>query len=156
MRDPFGHATLGVGVFYCDPFAALEWLHGAFGFRRTMLVTDANGAMIHSEMRYADAYIIVDSEWNSTAVSPLRLDQKNTQMVYIRLVDEDLDEHCSRARAFGAEILQEPETQFYGERNYRARDPEGHTWTFVTTVAHVNSEEAMIASGFTIDGWHQK
>lgn len=155
MRDPFGHATLGVGVFYRDPFAALDWLEGAFGFRRTMLVTDADGAMIHSEMRYCDAYIIVDTEWNSTATSPSRVGQKNTQMVYIRLANEDVDEHCSRARAFGAQIVQEPQTHFYGERNYRARDLEGHTWIFVKTVALVSLEKAMATSGFKIDGWHQ-
>ena len=37
-------------------------------------------------------------------------------------------------RAAGAEILQRPETQFYGDRTYRARDPEGHIWTFGQTV----------------------
>jgi len=38
------------------------------------------------------------------------------------------------ARTTGAEIIQEPETQFYGDRTYRARDPEGHIWTFGRTV----------------------
>ena len=156
MEDPFGHATLGVGVFYRDPIKALDWLEGAFGFKRSMLVTDAEGSLVHSEMRYADAYLIIDSEWNPDVSSPTNVGGKNTQMVYIRLAGEDLDWHCERARAFGAKIVQEPKDQFYGERTYRARDLEGHTWTFITTVAHVSAEDAMKSSGLLIDGWHQK
>ena len=39
------------------------------------------------------------------------------------------------------EILAEPETQFYGDRTYRARDPEGHIWTFAQTVEVVAPAE---------------
>jgi uncharacterized glyoxalase superfamily protein PhnB len=49
-------------------------------------------------------------------------------------MSENIDAHCERARKAGAEILQEPDTQFYGDRTYRARDPEGHIWTFGQTV----------------------
>jgi hypothetical protein len=44
--------------------------------------------------------------------------------------------------------------QFYGDRTYRARDPEGHVWTFAQTVRHVSREEAEKESGRKIDGWH--
>ena len=30
-------------VFYKDPFAALEWLEKAFGFERSMVITDTDG-----------------------------------------------------------------------------------------------------------------
>ena len=51
-------------------------------------------------------------------------------------------------------ILQEPEDQFYGDRTYRALDPEGHLWSFGKTVRGVSSEEMEQASGFKIEGWH--
>jgi hypothetical protein len=60
MDDPFKHATLGAGVFYSDPIAALGWLEQAFGFRRSILVTDRAGNLVPPEMRFADAYIIVE------------------------------------------------------------------------------------------------
>lgn len=34
------------------------------------------------------------------------------------------------AQAGGAVIEQELQDQFYGDRTYRAKDPEGHVWTF--------------------------
>ena len=48
------------------------------------------------------------------------------------LVVEDPDAHCERARAAGAEIVQEPTDREYGSREYTARDPEGNLWVFGT------------------------
>lgn len=154
MYDPFDHATLGVGIFYRDPRAALDWLATAFGFERSMLVTDQAGQLVHAEMRFGDAYLIIDSEWTDDIASPASMNGRNTQSVYLR-VRADIDGHCATARAAGAVILQEPQDQFYGERVYRARDPEGHVWIFAQTIKIVSKEEAEKLSGFTIDGWHR-
>ncbi|MNT24096.1 Glyoxalase-like domain protein [compost metagenome] len=68
-------------------------------------------------------------------------------------MQEGLDQHCERARAAGAAIVREPQDEFYGDRSYTARDPEGHVWTFGQTVRKVTKEEAQQASGLKIDGW---
>ncbi|MFD9897370.1 VOC family protein [Mesorhizobium sp. NPDC059025] len=155
MHDPFQHATLGVGVFYRDPWAALEWLDRVFGFRRSMLVTDPSVRLVHCEMRFADAYIVVDHEWADDIASPVWVGGKNTQRVYLKL-PAGLDEYCEQARLAGAEILQEPADQFYGERTFRARDLEGHVWTFAQTVRLISREEGEHLSGCSIDGWHRE
>src|SRR5262245_64652066 len=43
----------------------------------------------------------------------------------------------------------EPKMQFYGDRTYRARDPEGHIWTFSVTVKRMSTAEWDKVSGFT-------
>lgn len=154
IDDPFKHASLGSGVFYRDPRAALAWLEAAFGFERSMVVSDAEGKLVHAEMRFVDCTIIVDSEWSEYVASPASVSGKNTQSVYVRLKD-GLDAHCEQARAAGADIIQEPADQFYGERQYRARDPEGHVWTFTQPIRSVSREEAERLSGLRIDGWHR-
>ncbi|GLS35050.1 glyoxalase [Mesorhizobium tianshanense] len=154
MDDPFKHATIGSGVFYRQPTAALDWLEKAFGFRRSVVVTDKDENIVHSEMRFGDAYLIVDSEWSQDIASPLSVGGRNTQSVYVKL-PHGIDQHCETARLAGAEIVQEPEDQLYGNRIYRARDPEGHIWTFSQTVAHVIRETAEHLSGCRIEGWHQ-
>lgn len=155
MDDPFKHSTLGAGVFYRDPAAALDWLERAFGFHRSVVVTDKDGKLVHSEMRIEDAYIVIDSEWSSYVASPLSTGEKNTQVLYIKLRGR-LDEHCNKARQVGAEILQEPADQIYGDRIYRSRDPEGHVWTFIQPVRSVSREEAQDLTGWSIEGWHQE
>ena len=46
-----------------------------------------------------------------------------------------------------------PADQFYGDRTYRCRDPEGHIWTVGQNVTTVSREEAEAASGLKITGW---
>ncbi|AZO41162.1 hypothetical protein EJ076_08450 [Mesorhizobium sp. M7D.F.Ca.US.005.01.1.1] len=93
-------------------------------------------------------------KWADYVASPASVSGKNTQSVYVRLKDS-IDAHCEQARAAGADIIQEPTDQFYGERQYRARDPEGHVWTFTLTLRSVPREEAERLGGVQIDGWHR-
>jgi uncharacterized glyoxalase superfamily protein PhnB len=153
MDDPFRRPSLIAGVFYKDPWAALDWLENAFGFERSMVITDKDGRLGHSEMRFGDSILGVGSEWADFIASPASVGSKNTQMIHVHIL-EDIDSHCARAAAAGAVIVQEPIDQFYGDRTYRARDPEGHVWTFGQTVRRVSREEAERASGLKIEGWH--
>ena len=139
-------------LIYSDPKAALDWLEDAFGFEIAMVITDKDGNLGHSEMSIGDSLISVGSEWADFTASPVTTGGKNTQMVHVGL-DEGIDAHCERARAAGATILQEPTDQFYGARTYRARDPQGHVWTFSQHVRAVTREEAEAASGLKIEGW---
>jgi uncharacterized glyoxalase superfamily protein PhnB len=152
MDDPFRRPTLTTGVFYKDPWAALDWLEKAFGFERTMVITDKDGKLGHSEMRFGDGLIFVGSEWADFIASPASIGGKNTQSIHVHLKD-GLDAHCAQARAAGAVIVREPDEQFYGDRVYSAKDPEGHVWNFGQTVRVVSREEAEKASGLKIEGW---
>lgn len=145
-------APLMSAVCYRDPKTALKFLEAAFGFELTMLIEDEQGALVHSEMRFGNAAIMIGHEWSEDHKSPSSLGGKNTQTVHIQ-IDSDVDAHCARARAAGFEILMEPATQFYGDRTYRARDVEGHIWTVAQNVQAVTREEAEVVSGLKITGW---
>ncbi len=95
---------------------------------------------------------MIGGEWGTANQSPKSAGGIMTQTVHVHL-DEDIDAHCRRARAAGATIVGEPSHQFYGDRTYRAADPEGHIWSFGQTVRHVTREEAEQASGLKIEGW---
>ena len=139
-------------LFYQDPKAALAWLEEAFGFELVMLLEDADGNVAHSQMEFGDSYVMIGQEWSADHKSPKSVGGKNTQTVHVQ-IEGDVDAHFARAKAAGAEIMAEPETQFYGDRTYRCRDPEGHIWTVSQTVASVSREEAEAASGLKITGW---
>ena len=135
-----------------DPRAEIDFLERAFGFELFMLIEDADGSIVHSEMRFGNATVMVGGEWSEDHKSPASIGGKNTQTIHIHL-DADIDAHCERARAAGAEIIMEPADQFYGDRTYRCRDPEGHIWTVGQTVKAVSRAEAEQASGLKITGW---
>jgi uncharacterized glyoxalase superfamily protein PhnB len=150
MPDYYRPKGLSSAISYLDPKAAFRWLEDAFGFEPLMVILDAEENLAHSEMTYGSSVIMIGSEWSENHRSPKSLDGKNTQTVHVQLArGEDIDAHCERARKAGAEILQTPATQFYGDRTYRARDPEGHIWTFGVTVEEVGPEAWDEASGLT-------
>jgi uncharacterized glyoxalase superfamily protein PhnB len=137
------HPALSSAVVYRDPKAALKFLEAAFGFELTLLIEDADGNLAHSQMNYGDSIVMVGNEWTSEHRSPASIGGLMTQTVHIQVPDGQgsVDDHCARARKAGAVIIAEPETQFYGDRTYRCKDPEGHIWTVSQTVQVMTPEE---------------
>jgi len=140
--------TFHPSVIYQDDRAALDWLAKAFGFEVSLIVED-KGRIVHSEMKYRDALVTVAREFTDATRSPKGLGGKVTQLLHVQ-VEGDIDAHCARARAAGAVILQEPEDQFYGDRTYRAIDPEGHIWVFAQAIKAMSMAEMENASGLTL------
>ena len=133
-------------VNYQDDRAALDWLANAFGFETSLVVTDDTGKIVHAEMKFEGAPIMIAREWSDITRSPRSLGGKNTQQVHVQLKG-DIDAHHARAKAAGATIVQEPSDQFYGDRTYRALDLEGHLWTFGQAVKTVSMAEMEQATG---------
>jgi uncharacterized glyoxalase superfamily protein PhnB len=132
----------------------MRWLQAAFGFEPAIYIEGDDGSFIHCQMRYGDDLISIGQEWDDDFKSPLKLDRKNTQLTSIQIT-EDPDAHCERARAAGAVIVTQPATQFYGDRTYRCRDPEGHNWSIGQSVEEVSREQALerVGGGMKIEGW---
>jgi uncharacterized glyoxalase superfamily protein PhnB len=54
---------------------------------------------------------------------------------------EDIDRHHAAAARAGAVIETPPKDYPYGERQYTASDPGGHTWTFSESIADAAPED---------------
>jgi uncharacterized glyoxalase superfamily protein PhnB len=71
-----------------------------------------------------------------------------TQIVKLRV--PDVDAAFERARAAGAEVVEEPRTWQYGERSGVVLDPAGHRWELTQSVRDVEPEEW---GGVTVAPW---
>jgi uncharacterized glyoxalase superfamily protein PhnB len=112
-------------LLYEDAAAALDFLSRAFGFEELRRITGPGGRVDHAEMRIGDGEVHLGQPGEPT--SPNRLGGTAVQLyVYVA----DVDAHFTRASGAGAEIVDEPADQEYGDRRYHARDPEGHAWYF--------------------------
>jgi uncharacterized glyoxalase superfamily protein PhnB len=147
-----GRPNLASAVFYRDPRAALKFLEAAFGFELVVLIEQPDGSLVHSQMRLGDSTLMVGGEWMADVASPASVGGKNTQLIHLH-IDSDVDAHCERARAAGMQVFAEPQDQFFGDRTYRCKDPEGHIWVVAQTVKDVSREEAEAATGLKITGW---
>src|SRR5215813_9670715 len=150
MTDPYRPKGLSSAVCYQDAKSAFRWLEEAFGFEPLFVILDADGNLGHSEMTFGNSVVMVGNEWSADHKSPKSVGGKNTQTVHVQLAEgEDIDAHCECARQAGAAILQEPETQFYGDGSYRAWDPDFFFWDSAITEKRMTPEEWDQAGGFT-------
>jgi len=134
---PTDWPRLSTSLYYQDAAAMIDWLCDAFAFELRLKVEGDGGRIEHREITFGEAVVMVGSErkgsrWGVNMLSPKSVDA-NTQglMLYV----DDVDAHCARARAAGAQIVDEPAVHDYGEdywadRSYGALDPEGHMWWF--------------------------
>ncbi len=123
--------TITPYLLYEDVAGALDFLARAFGFEEQLRFTGEGGYVNHAEMRLGDAAIYLGDPGEQYK-NPKRLGQE-TVGIYV-LVD-DVDAHYERAKAAGAEIVEEPNDLPFGHRRYGCRDPQGHEWFFAQPVA---------------------
>jgi uncharacterized glyoxalase superfamily protein PhnB len=116
-------------IYYEDPAAALEWLQEAFGFEEHSVHRTDDGTVAHAELRLGSGIVMPGAPAVLGMKSATQLGGTN-QGNYV--VVEDPDAHCERARARGAEIVEEPTDRDYGSREYTARDPDKNVWVFGT------------------------
>ncbi len=143
-QTPPGWPRLSSALFYDDAAAAIDWLCNAFAFSVRLKVEGDGGRILHSELTYGDALIMVAQSGNKPGrehcppgASPQSVGGANTQCLLVFV--DDVDAHCAHARANGAVILDEPTVHDYGEdywadRSYAARDQEGHLWWFTQRI----------------------
>ena len=110
---------------YRDAPAAIDFLVGAFGFERNMVVDGPGETIAHAQLTFAGGMVMLGSAGAGDGEFPLEPGGGSTYVIL-----DDVDGHCDRARAAGAEIVMEPADQDYGGRSYTARDPDGNLWSF--------------------------
>ena len=105
---------------YADVPAAADWLARAFGFTRRLTIADHR---IQMNVPGGGAFVVIDGR-----TGPSR--------VLVRVGDAHA--HHAQAVTAGATIVRPPQDHPYGERQYTARDPGGHEWTFSQSLADVD------------------
>jgi len=110
---------------------AHDFLVDAFGFEPGGVHYDDDGSPLHAEVRAGHTTI-----WMHRVVAEQRLNTPRVVESVSGLVVfvDDVDAHYARAVAAGASVDSEPRDQPYGEREYGARDLEGHRWWFVMPI----------------------
>lgn len=125
---------------YENGIDALVWLKAAFGFEENMemrMVED--GRLTHAELKIDDSIIMIATPTpDYENINKQRRNYKqmdkwlsvpwivNGLLVYVN----DIDQHFTRAKENGAEILSGIEEGFPGKR-YRCADIEGQRWMFM-------------------------
>jgi uncharacterized glyoxalase superfamily protein PhnB len=129
-------------LIYPDVRAAVAWLGSAFGFEERVRVGEAHRAQLR--VGADGAVIVADVRRDQVAPSPGIV----SQIIKVRV--PDVDTAFTRARDFGARVVDEPTTHEYGERSCMVEDLGGHRWELTQTVRDVEPEEW---GGITVAPW---
>jgi len=113
-------------LLYEDGEAAIEFLARAFGFREVERTIGGAGGL-HAELEVPGGGRVYVGQPPEGFRNPAAVGR--TSLVFVLL--DGVDAHCERARAEGAEIVEEPtDLTAAGHRRYGCRDPQGHEWFF--------------------------
>jgi len=131
MPTPAG-STIIPCLRYDDALRMIDWLRDAFGFQAQAVYADGD-TVHHAQLVFGSGMLMLGStqpgsEWGDLITQPRDIGGRTTQSPCVVVTDPDA--HYARARAAGAEIVQDIADQPYGGRGYSCRDPEGHLWWF--------------------------
>jgi uncharacterized glyoxalase superfamily protein PhnB len=125
---------------YPDVGEAVAWLSRVFGFVEHVRIGDHR-----AQLGFGDGALIVADDSHGRE-SPH--DSGITHSVLVRV--DDVDRHHAAAQSAGAVTVTSPTDMPFGERQYTARDPAGHHWTFTQSIADVVPEDW---GGETVQPW---
>jgi uncharacterized glyoxalase superfamily protein PhnB len=103
--------------------ASIEFLEGAFGFTRGVVLADSEGQLRYAEMRHDDAVVVLVRRSDGSAATG------GAAALYTYV--EDVDQAAAQARAAGAGV-DEPEDKPWGDRVAVVIDPDGYRWVLAT------------------------
>jgi uncharacterized glyoxalase superfamily protein PhnB len=115
---------------YQDAREASRWLCAAFGFVEVFSVPESGPFVRHAQLRLDSNLIMLGTVRPEERLTSPEIAGVATQAFCVHV--ENLDDHYERAVQAGAAITHPPRETDFGEREYHARDLEGHQWTFST------------------------
>lgn len=134
-QPPAGMAWLNPSLTVRDVEKALDFYQRAFGFKAKESMKGPDGKIMHAEMTYNDAVIMMGPEgaFGNPCKSPASSGVLPPITLYFYC--EDVEALFKKATAAGAKVIMPPENMFWGDRMCRLSDPEGYYWGFATNVA---------------------
>lgn len=128
-----------------DANKAVDFYSRVFETEPVLLLRMPDGRVMHCEFRIGGVRFLISEELPEHGGTPSPQSLGGTS-VSIHLYVDDCDAMVANMRANGAEVLQEPEDMFWGERFARVVDPFGHAWNIATTIKELTPAEIKAAA----------
>lgn len=131
MNDKVIHgSTIIPGLRYRDAHAAIDWLCKAFGFEKHAVYENEHGRVMHAQLIHGGGMVMLGDispdGFGKYMTQPDEIHGRETQCACV--IVSDCKAHYERAKAAGAEIVEEYVEKEYGGAGYACRDPQGHLW----------------------------
>lgn len=132
---PADFATLSPYITVRNVTNAVEFYKKAFGFTMRVEPEDNTEEMLHVELKFGDATLMLGQEGAFGNDCQAPISSKVSSPISLYVYCEDVDALCAQAQKAGAEVIMPCSTMFWGDRMCRLKDIDGHEWCFATNVA---------------------
>lgn len=118
---------------------AIDFYTKAFGAKEKFRLTEPSGRIGHAELDFGGTTLMLSDEYPELGIRGPQTVGGTTMSIHLHV--DDADEVVRRAVAAGAELVRQPQDQFYGERSGTVRDPFGHEWNIGHEIEKVTPDE---------------
>lgn len=127
-----------------DIAKSLNFYTETLGFEEVGKMPGPDGQLVYASVKWKDANIMFgEASWLSEEARPYR----GTGVDFYILGDkeDDLDQYYKSLKERGVKIVKDIADQFWGDRTFSVKDPDGYQLTFAKTVRQVSEEEMIEA-----------
>lgn len=114
-----------------DPEGLISFLRSAFGGEVTYLMRSEDEVLRHATVKIGDSKVMISPGTDLYKPMPVML------QVYV----EDTDATYKKALELGAEAIEEPHNELYGDRRAGVQDKWGNKWWIATHIEDVSEEQ---------------
>lgn len=125
-------ATIQPLLHVPDIEATIRYYRDVLGFTVDYLLPDETGRIVHAELNWRGAAIMLAPVEQLSAAARSLLGAG--VVLYLTDPDGDLDAHYTAVQARGGQIVEAIADQEWGHRTFTVRDPDGYRLTFATLV----------------------
>jgi PhnB protein len=133
VEKPFNVSINTILVSVMDMDKSIEFYQKAFGFKVSEVLKDGNGVPNHAGFTYlGKSLLMIAPESPEGGFTPLTGGFKAPFNFYVYV--RDVDGFHAQAWAEGAEVLEAPGDQFWGDRTTLLKDINGYRWMFASYI----------------------
>lgn len=125
-------ATIQPIIHVDDVDASLAYYRDVLGFNVDFTLADGSGKTVHAEISRNGACIMFGAA--DTLSEAARSLLGAGTVLYITDNDADIDAYYAEVRGRGAKITEEICDQFWGDRTFSVKDPDGYNLTFARNI----------------------
>jgi len=149
--------TLAPSLRVRDMQKSLDFYTKTLGFQTTDTLTRRDGKIGHATVGFDSPLLMLSPVENVRSPQTKEELSKNKVGVGIELYigmngSKKLDEFFAEVKAKGITVVNEPKTEFWGDRIFTVKDPDGYTLTFSEHANDVTPEARLTA----FESAHQK
>lgn len=137
-----GQSWMSTSISVKDIEEAAKLYENVFGFTAPKIAKNKVGKALFATLKYKDISLMLGVEgaddWSLS--SPATSKQKCPAFFYLYI--EDLEGCFERAKKAKMEILQPIKEEFWGDKVFMAKDPNGYVWMVATNVGEFDPSNA--------------